>query len=304
MRPVKGLLAGAIAIVILALVLPGGDDDDPPQVVAKGARPAAISTSGSFSSVESRGGMPVFTASNVGPGTLVEGTVTIANGGRATGYFSLSQKDLTDAPGPNGGALSQALELEISDVTKPDKPVPVYSGPFAGMGVRGLGFIPRGSEREYQFTATLRSSGEAIGGEAALEGSSASARFVWRALEGEPPKRADRAPAPQRDRRPPRLRVSIPSVQPLVTRRFLETKARCSEPCTLAVTGSARARKPLRAKRLTRVRVKLPRRTLRSLRRRLLAGRPAALKLKFTAVDGAENRFVVRRTVRLRPRRR
>ena len=100
MTPVKGLLAGAIAIVILALLLPRPDDDDPPQESAKGARPAAISTSGSFSSVKTRDGMPVFTASNVGPGTLVEGAVTIANGGRATGYFSLSQKDLTDVPGP------------------------------------------------------------------------------------------------------------------------------------------------------------------------------------------------------------
>ena len=290
--------------MILALLLPGPDDDDPPQESAKGARPAAISTSGSFSSIRRRDGMPVFTASNVGPGTLVEGAVTIANGGRATGYFSLSQKDLTDYPGPNGGALSQELDLEIRDVTNPSKPVPVYTGPFARMGIRGLGFIPKGSDRDYRFTAMLRDSarpGNPIGGDEALKGSSASARFVWSALEGKPPARADK-PTPPKDRRPPRLRVSIPRVQPLVTRRFLDTRARCSEACTLSVSGDARMRRALQAKRLTRLRVELPRPTLRSLRRRLLAGKPVAVKLNFTAVDAARNRFVVRRTVRLKPR--
>ena len=290
--------------MILALVLPGSDDPVPPQESAKGARAAAISTSGSLSRPKSRDGMPVFTASNVGPGALVEGAVTIANTGRSTGYFSLSQKDLTDIPGPNGGALSQALRLEIRDVTKPSKTVAVYTGPFAGMGVRGLGFIAQGSDRDYQFTAMLPDPGgpaTSISGDTALRGSSASAHFVWSALEGEPPSRPAKPP---KDRLPPRLRVSIPRVQPLVTRPFLDTKARCTEACTLTVTGTARVRRRLRAGRLTRVRVRIPRPALRSLRSRLLAGRPVAVKLTFTALDGARNRFVVKRIVRLKPRRR
>lgn len=304
----KGLLAGVIAIVILAIVIPRPDDADPPQKSAKAARAAAVSTSGSFSNTKSRDGMPTFTASNVGPGTLVEGAVSIANTGRASGYFSLSQKDLSDVPGPNGGALSQKLQLEIRDVSKPSSPVDVYSGPFADMGVRGLGFISPGSDRDYQFTAMIPDTGgpaSSISGDNALKGSSASARFVWTVVEGAPPK----------DERPPRLRVSIPKVQRLLTRPFLETKARCSETCTLAVRGRARAGssrafkvrsvpRQVRAGRLTRVRVQLSRPALRSLRRRLLAGRPVAVKLTFTALDGARNRSVVRRIVRLKPRRR
>jgi hypothetical protein len=252
--------------------------------------------------------MPVFTASNVGPGSLVEGTVRIANAGRETGYFSLSQSNVTDAPGPNGGALSQKLRLEIRDVSDPSKPVSVYTGPFAGMGVRGLGFIREGVERDYQFTALLADPGaptSPITGDPALKGSSASARFEWRALDGGPPS-APAAPTPPRDRLPPRVRVSIPNVQPLVTRRFLDTNARCDEPCTLTVTGTAvrRVRRTLRDSRVTRLRVTLTRPALRSLRRRLLSGRAVAVKLTFTARDRAGNRFVVRRTVRLNPRRR
>ena len=303
----KGLLAGAIAIVILALLLPRPDGDSPRQESAKSARAAAIAAGGSFSRSGSAGRMPVFTASNVGPGALVEGKVTIANTGRGTGYFSLSQKDLTDAPGPNGGALSQHLQLEIRDVSNPSRPVPVYNGPFAGMGIRGLGFIEEGAERDYQFTAMLADSGGAtpISGETALKGSSASARFVWRALDGAPPARPA-TPERPRDRRPPRLRVSIPRVQPIVTRAYLETNARCGEACTLAIRGSGvrSVRRTLRAHRRTRVRVAPTGPALRSLRRRLLAGRAVAVKLTFTARDGAGNRFVLERTVRLKPRRR
>ena len=234
----KGLLAGAIAIVILALVIPRPDDPAPPEESAEAARASAISIRGSFSH-NSRDGMPTFTASNVGPGTLVEGAVTIANIGGASGYFALSQKDLTDVLGPNGGALSRKLRLEIRDVTTPSKPVGVYTGPFADIGVRMLGFIAADSDRDYQFTATIPDTGgpgSPIGGDNALKGSSARARFVWSAVEGAPPARPDK-PAPPKDRRPPRLGVSIPRVQPLVTRRYLETKVRCSEACALTVTG-------------------------------------------------------------------
>ena len=176
-------------------------------------------------------GVPVFTASNVGPGTLVEGEVTIANAGRASGYFSLSQAGLTDRPGPGGGELSKKLRLEIRDMSDPSKPARVYSGPFAGMGVRPAGFIAAESKRDYQFTAMISDTGgpgSPISGDNALKGSSASARFVWSVVAGAPRRRPD-GPAPPKDRRPPRLRVSIARVQPIVTRPFIEARVCCDE---------------------------------------------------------------------------
>ncbi len=306
----KGLVAGVIAIAILALLLPRGDDPDESGGAAERARAAAVFSSGSLEHENSRDGMPVFTASNVGPGTLVEGGVTIANTGKANGYFSLSQADLTDMPGPNGGALSEKLALEIVDVTRASMPVPVYRGPFAALGVRPLGFIRAGDEHRYRFTAMLSDSGgpaSPVSGDSALRGSSTSARFVWSAVQGAAPGLSRAA----RDRRPPRLRVSFAKVQRLLTRPFVETRAACSEACTVTVTGTARSsrafevrqvRRTVRAGRSVRVRLRLSRPALRSVRRRLRAGRPVTVRMRFVAVDRAGNRSAVRRTLRLRPR--
>lgn len=303
----KGLLAGVIAIVILALVIPRLGDDDPPGPDARpqGPRAAAISPSGSLSQGSSADGMPVFRVSNVGPGTLVEGAVTIANAGRASGYFSLSQADLTDVPGPNGGALSELLRMEVQDVTRPSKPVTVYDGAFAAMDIRPLGFIRPGSSRRYRFTASAPGTEDD-----SYTASAASARYVWTAFEGAP---GPSAPQP-RDRRPPILRVTIPGVQRLLTRPYLVATARCGEACRMAVTGRVRAgalntatapvRRRARAGRIEDLRVRIPARALRPVRRRLRAGDQVALRLEFSARDRAGNRALVKRTVRLNPRRR
>ena len=152
----KGLVAGAIAIVVLALL----DSRRPtsPTAPANGARGRDLEQRQHVAR-QTRAGMPIFTASNVDAGTLVEGAVKIANTGRATGYFSLSQADLTDVPGPNGGALSEKLRLEVDDVTNPSKPVDVYRGRFDALGMRPLGFIAPDSERDYRFTALIPDTG-------------------------------------------------------------------------------------------------------------------------------------------------
>ena len=46
-----------------------------------------MSTSGSFTQSNSRAGMPIFTATNVGPGDSASGEVTIANTGTLKGNF-------------------------------------------------------------------------------------------------------------------------------------------------------------------------------------------------------------------------
>ena len=287
MRAVKGLVAGIIGIAVLAVVIPSGEGEDPPR--HKGAaspRAATVKTTGNLAKSRASG-MPVFSASNVSPGTILEGTATIANSGGASGYFSLSQANLTDVPGPRGGALSDRLRMEIVDVTRPSRAVEVYDGPYAAMDVRPLGFIHAGSTRHYAFTATVsRDDGEAV------TGSATSAQYVWSALEGEPP------PV---DRRPPRLMVRIPRVQRLITTPYLAARVRCGEDCRLSVTGGHDRR--LRAGRPAAVRIRIAPRRLRALRRALVDGRRAKLRVTVTAVDGQRNRSIVKRTVRLKPRR-
>jgi hypothetical protein len=294
MNLVKGLIAGVIAVAVLALVIPRGDDDEPQREDAGPARASTVATTGALRRGSSADRMPVFSAANLSPGTIVEGTATIANTGRASAYFSLSQADLTDVLGPRGGVLSKRLTMEVRDVTRPGRPVTVYEGPYAAMDVRPLGFIRPGTARRYSFTAIV-----AQGDGEAFTGSSTSARYVWSALEGAPPRDGPAQPPP-RDRRPPRLRVEIPRVQRLLSARTLNVRLLCSEDCRVTATGGAARR--LRGGRTRTVRIAIPRARLRALRRTLLARRTARVRLTFTALDAERNRAVVKRTVRLKPR--
>lgn len=290
-------MAGIIGIAVLAVVIPRGDDDDPrPRArTATPARAATVAATGSLSKPRSPNGMPVFRASDVSPGTILEGTATIANTGSASGYFSLSQANLTDVSGPRGGALSNRLRMEIVDVTRPGKPVRVYDGAYAAMGTRPLGFVPGGAARRYRFTATV-----ARGNGGAVTGASTSARYVWSALEGVPAP-AEPAEPPPVDRRPPRLTVRIPRVQRIITTPYLTSRVTCGEDCRLSATGGLRRR--LSAGRPASVRIRIPRGRLRAFRRALRDGRRATLRMTFTAVDAERNRSIVRRAVRLKPRR-
>jgi len=291
----KGLAAGIIGIVVLALLIPRGGDDEPARSPAERTpRSAAVASTGALTQSRAADRMPQFSVANVSPGTIVEGAVTIANSGSASGFFSLSQTNLTDVRGPGGGALSERLRMEIVDVTQPGKAIAVYDGPYAAMDVRPLGFLAPGATRKYEFTATVAS-----GDGAAFTGSSTSARYVWNAVKGGA---APSAPATAPDRRAPTLRVRIPAVQRLLKTPYLAARVICTEDCRLSATGGLERR--LRADRATRVRIRIPRRRLRAFRRALVAGRSARLRLKFTAADSAGNRSTVRRTVRLRPRKR
>ncbi len=304
MRWLYVTVAGAAAVAALVLVNKG-------EAPKRTANPRAIvkSASGSFTQSNSRAGMPIFTASNVGPGNSASGEVTIANTGTLKGYFYLSQSQLTDTVGPGGGALSNRLRLTVRDVTSPGAPTTVYSGPFAAMNTQPLGFISPDAARRYSFTALFLDGGTpptAGAGDNAYKGSSTSVRYVWSAL----------GDSPRKDRRPPRLRVSIPGVQRILTNHYLLVRARCNERCRMNVAGSVQVRGTRRvatprirnrrvgANRTTKLKVKIPRKMWGPVRRALVRSRPATIRLKIDARDPAGNLAVVKRTVRLKPRRR
>jgi len=76
--------------------------------------------------VDSRDGSAIFTIAGLAPGGSGEGTVTLSNSGVLPASLSLSIKNLVDVPGPNGGALSQALTLSVVDVTDAGQPRTLY----------------------------------------------------------------------------------------------------------------------------------------------------------------------------------
>ena len=324
MRPVRPGAAALVAALVVAAgalgaggALDGGADDDRSE-----ARPRAAASvrGGSFTQLNSRAGSSIFTADALAPGDSVSGVVTITNAGSLGGRFTLSAADVSDTPGPGAGKLSARLGLSVVDLTAAAAPATVYAGALAAMPPRELGYLRPGEARTYRFTATLPDGGpppSASGGDNAFAGSSARVRFVWKGVDAAgPPAPPPASPAaPARDRRAPRLRLSVPRVQRVLTRGYLALRARCDEPCRLDVSGTVRAGRSGRALRLPPVRgvrgrpgrvatlrVRVPARLRGRMRRVLLRGDTVTMRLRTSARDRAGNRAVAMRTVRLRRR--
>lgn len=129
---------------------------------------------------------------------------------------------------------------------------------------------------------------------------------------GAPPPLPPAAPA---DTRPPRLRARVPRRQRVLKLRGAIAYVSCDERCTVAAGGVLRvgkrrlrmigvrrvARASQRARRTTRLKVKLRRKQIRILRRGLRRGRRATVRLRLRATDAAGNRSrPARRTIRVR----
>jgi len=144
--------------------------------------PIVTETSGSFALANSREGMPIFTATNIGPGDSAKGTATIANEGSEAIAVALTQRDLTDTPGTGGGVLSQRLTLKITA-----GPSVIYAGPLAAMQPQQLGALAPGASRRYEFVATLPGDGvPSAATENAVQGASTSVTYSWTASETPP----------------------------------------------------------------------------------------------------------------------
>lgn len=167
---------GAIAVIAAA----AGHDDPSP------SRPVATVTNGSFEIENSRADMPIFEASNVGPGDGASGTVTIANEGDEAGELMLSQHDVADTPGAGGGLLSRGMSMRIREVSDPAEPRPFYNGALAPMQPLELGPLGPGQSRAFEFDAGLPDRGTPAGatvGDNAFQGAALSVGYSWTATE-------------------------------------------------------------------------------------------------------------------------
>jgi spore coat-associated protein N len=149
------------------------------------SKPRAVisQASGDLRVANSRNGQAIFQASGLAPGRSVTGTVQLSNSGALAGELGLQQLDVQDQPGANGGLLSQAVQLDVSDITGGSS-IPVYAGQLAGLGSRALGTIDAGESRTYRFTAWLPDGGEppsTTGGDNAYAGSGLTVRYSWKA---------------------------------------------------------------------------------------------------------------------------
>jgi hypothetical protein len=162
-------LAMALTAIGLAFAVPGERPD--------GMRAELASASGAVRITNSREGQAVFAAASMRPGEGVSGRVRIGNGGAVPGRFAVRTAGVSDTPGPNGGRLSDRVELVLFDVTNVHTPFTVFAGRPAQLGEIELGTIAAGGHREYLVAMTLpEGSGDNL-----YQGSAVSLGFEWRA---------------------------------------------------------------------------------------------------------------------------
>jgi hypothetical protein len=100
----------------------------------------------------------------------------------------VQQLDVVDQPGANAGKLSNAVTLNVQDVTG-GSAVPVFAGQLAAFGTRALGNIAPGAARTFRFTASLPDSGappSPTSGDNAYKGSALTVRYSWTATAPDP----------------------------------------------------------------------------------------------------------------------
>ena len=163
-------LAMAVGAVCLAFAAPGRDET--------GSMVALENVSGAVSIANSRSNQALFSASAMRPGEGVSGTVTIGNSGDVAGHFAVRASGIADTPGPNGGLLSERVELVLFDVTDVQSPDTVFAGHPADFDDVDLGTFAAGEERDYLFAATLPDQGT---GDNLYQGAGLSLGFEWQA---------------------------------------------------------------------------------------------------------------------------
>jgi hypothetical protein len=145
--------------------------------------------------VDSEHGGPIFEIDNIRPGQEGEGEVAITNEGIVPSSLSLTTTRVDDAPGPNGGDLSEVLDLVVLDITDPSSPRSVFKGDFTEGRSIDLGSLGAKASRRFRFVVEFPDGGlppSATTGDNAFMGSTMEVDFTWTANGDEIP-----LPAPQ-----------------------------------------------------------------------------------------------------------
>jgi len=154
------------------------------------AEPRAVisQADGGLNVTNSRDGQAIFEAQGLAPGRSVTGTVQLTNAGTLAGELGFQQLEVNDQPGTNGGRLSDAVFLDVQDVTGGNL-IPIFAGQLGALQSRGLGSIAPGEARTYRFTASLPDGcapPSPTGGDNAYAGSALTVRYSWTATAPDP----------------------------------------------------------------------------------------------------------------------
>jgi hypothetical protein len=304
--PVSRLLTlAAIGAVVAVCAGPG---------LARPAEPQAVLTqaTGDFHVTNSQDGHAIFQATGLAPGRSVSGTVQLVNTGSLPGDLGLEQLDVQDQPGANGGRLSDAIYLDITDVTGGNS-VPMFTGQLGGLGSRPLGSIGPHQARTFQFTASLPDGGpppSPTGGDNAYAGSGLTVRYAWTATSTGPGPGGSGGAEPA-------AKIKLSSKK-LLKRGFLDVMATCNIACRVSAYAELpkpkRARKAARTQsrsatlttpnKAARIRLKVSRKAKRQLLNTLKKKRRVVLRVKVgvSAASGGPAKTYTRKALVKRPK--
>jgi spore coat-associated protein N len=290
--------------------------------------PYAVLTdaTGDLSIWNSLDGQAVFQFHGLAPGHSVSGTVQLKNSGSLPGDLGLEQLDVLDQPGVNGGRLSQAVRLDITDVTNGSS-IPVFAGQIGALASQQLGAIGPGEGRTFHFRASLPDTGtppSPTGGDNAYAGSGITMRYAWNATASGPigPSgpggtgggTGGGGPGPITENRPwVKYRLNA---RKLLKRGWLDVRARCNRGCTLIITAKAPKKTRIKIRqriatlplpnKTARIRLKLNRKSRRALQRALRHRKRVVIQVqvKLLAAGWAEVIASKKKVAVKRPKRR
>lgn len=167
-RNPRRVLVGLFTVIVAAAAAVGSGAD----FSSHSANPANTFASGSLLQSNSKSGVAIVTGSNLKPGDVRSGEVTITNTGSLAGTFKLSESNASNGFGAGN------MSLKIDDVTG-SKVVNVYGGDIGKVPGEGivLGSYAAGEARTYRFTATFNK--EAPNSD---QGKVAKADYEWDAV--------------------------------------------------------------------------------------------------------------------------
>jgi hypothetical protein len=140
------VLAGLATVIVAAAAAVGSGAD----FSSHSANPTNTFASGTLLQANSKSGVAVLAGSNLKPGDVRSGEVTITNTGSLAGSFKLTESNAANGFG------SGDMAMKIEDVSG-SSPVTVYNGELGKVPAGGiaLGSYAAGEARTYRFTATF-----------------------------------------------------------------------------------------------------------------------------------------------------
>ena len=318
--------AAVVALVGAVMVLALGSVESESPV----ADAVVVAADGDLDLQSSKDGVPILSASGLGPGDTASGQVTVTNAGTGSGQFSLKRENLSDSPGVGGSALSERLQLVVNDLTAPGSPTTVYSGALGTMPEKALGTLGPGQARTYKFEASFPEGGSA---DNAYAGAAANVGYKWTvsSSSSEPPvdppgggpdgnggsgsgntgEPSDGGTLPSSTQS---LRIAVKLARKQrVKRKRLLVKVRCTEACKLSARGriaAKRVKKPLgkttlarksgRAGRWVKIKLKLSNKTLAKIARAKAQRRKVTVKITVNALTAAGSKAKAAKSGRIR----